>query len=96
MNLDNHFTFVSIVGFLTIVITTLVKLFGFPDQIRQNHRRKSTKGLSSLFVIITFISYTIWSLYGSLRKDLVVVIGHGLGVVTSGIILLQILIYRKK
>jgi len=36
-------TFAVIVGFLTILLGILVKLVGFPDQIRQNYKNKSTQ-----------------------------------------------------
>lgn len=86
----------GIIGFLTVGAAFLVKLIGFPDQVRKNYIRKSTKGLSTIFFSLAFLSYILWTLHGILQKDSVLVIGQGLGVITTGIILAQIIIYRKK
>ncbi|UCD02818.1 MAG: hypothetical protein JSV63_03475 [Candidatus Aenigmatarchaeota archaeon] len=86
---------VVIVGVLTVIFTILVKLFGFPDQVRKNYINKSTKGVSTTLMIILWTSYLLWTIYGFLRNDIVLIIGHGLGVATTGMILLQIIHYRK-
>lgn len=88
-------TFTAIVGFLTIILGVLVKLVGFPDQIRKNYKNKSTEGLSTPFMALSFLAYSMWTLYGALTGDIVVVIGQGLGIITTGAILYQIYIYRK-
>ncbi|MBI2142714.1 PQ-loop repeat-containing protein [Candidatus Woesearchaeota archaeon] len=54
-------TFAAIIGVLTLVIGILVKLIGFPDQFRLNHKRKSTKGLSALFFALAFFSYALYN-----------------------------------
>lgn len=96
MDLLQTITFASIVGFLTLVVGVLVKVIGLPDQIRQNYNRKSTKGLSTAFIILSLVAYSLWTLHGILRKDIVLVVGQGLGILTTGIIIWQIYIYRKK
>ncbi|MDO8658947.1 MAG: PQ-loop repeat-containing protein [Candidatus Levybacteria bacterium] len=88
-------TFTAIVGFLTIALGILVKLVGFPDQIRRNYKNKSTQGLSTAFMVLSFIAYAMWTLHGILINDMVVVIGQGLGIITTGAILWQIYVYRK-
>lgn len=88
-------TFTAIVGFLTVVLGVLVKLVGFPDQIRRNYKNKSTQGLSTAFMVLSFIAYFMWTLHGILINDMVVVIGQGLGIITTGAILWQIYVYRK-
>lgn len=88
-------TFTAIVGFLTVGLGVLVKLVGFPDQMRRNYKSKSTKGLSTAFIALSFLAYTMWTLHGILVKDMVIVIGQGLGIVTTGAILIQIYVYRK-
>lgn len=85
-----------IIGVLTVVVGILVKLLGFPDQFLKNYKRKSTEGLSSLFIVLAFVSYILWTLHGFYQKDLILILGQGVGVLTSGAILYQILIYRKK
>lgn len=83
-----------LVGVLTVGVSILVKVLGLPDQIRKNYRRKSTEGLSVWFFVLGFISYTLWTLYGALKGDWVVVLGQGAGMITMGIIAYQIWIYR--
>jgi uncharacterized protein with PQ loop repeat len=89
------FTFTAIVGFLTVALGILVKLVGFPDQIRRNYKNKSTQGLSTAFMALSFIAYSMWTLHGILIHDMVIVIGQGLGIITTGAILWQIYVYRK-
>lgn len=88
--------YVAIIGILTTVVAVLVKVIGLPDQIRKNHKRKSTEGLSTPFFALGFLSYFLWTLYGSLKSDWVLVIGQGAGMITMGIIAYQIFIYRDK
>lgn len=87
---------VLIVGFLTTVFSILVKVIGFPDQIRKNYKRKSTEGVSTSFYVIAFFTYILWTLHGVLQNDWVVILGQGLGVLTTGAVVYQILAYRKK
>ena len=96
MNLIETITFAGIIGLLILVVGILVKLIGLPDQIRKNYNRKSTEGLSTTFMILSLISYSLWTIHGILQKDIVLTIGQGLGIFTTGIIILQIIIYRNK
>ena len=89
-------SFAGIVGFLTLAVGILVKVIGLPDQIRKNYNRKSTEGLSTAFMILALLSYSLWTLHGILRNDIVLIIGQGLGIFTTGIIVWQIFKYRKK
>lgn len=86
---------IIIIGILTTIFSLLTKLIGFPDQIKKNHQRKSTEGISFWFFLLSFISYVLWTTHGVLKNDWVVYLGQGLGVVTTGIILLQIWIYKN-
>jgi len=88
--------FALVIGFLTTALSILIKVVGFPDQIRKNYQRKSTEGLSSSFYILSFITYSLWTLHGFMQKDWVVILGQGLGIITTGFIVYQICIYRKK
>lgn len=85
-----------LVAFLTVIFGLLSKIIGFPDQIRKNYKRKSTEGLSTIFIIIAVASYILWTLHGFFINDWVLIVGQGLGIITTGIILLQIIYYRKK
>ena len=89
-------TFTAIVGFLTVTLGILVKIIGFPDQIRKNYIKKSTEGISTIFFILSFCAYAMWTLHGILINDIVVIVGQGLGIITTGAILLQIYTYRKR
>lgn len=89
------FDFVAIVGVLTVIFGVIVKVVGFPDQIRSNKKRRSTKGLSTTFIGLSFVTYSLWTLYGVLKGDPIVYLGQGIGIITTGIILYQIWIYRK-
>ena len=88
--------FALVIGFLTTILSILIKVVGFPDQIRKNYQRKSTEGLSSSFYILSFVTYLLWTLHGVMQKDWVVILGQGLGILTTGFIVYQIFIYRKK
>lgn len=94
MKIINSISILSIVGILTIIFSTLVKIVGYPNQIFKNFKQKSTKGLLSSLIILSFLSYFFWCVYGILRKDLVVIVGHSLGVVVTSIVLFQIIKYR--
>jgi MtN3 and saliva related transmembrane protein len=85
----------GIVGVVTTVISILVKIIGLPDQIRKNHTRKSTTGLSVPFFVLGFVSYALWTLYGALKQDWVLILGQGAGMITMGIIAWQIYLYRN-
>ena len=88
-------TFAAIIGVLTVIVGILVKMLGFPDQFRINYKRKSTKGLSKVFYALALLSYCLWTLHGLLQGDWVLVIGQGVGVLTTAMIVIQIIIYRK-
>ncbi len=89
-------TFAAIIGILTVFIGILVKIIGFPDQFMKNYKRKSTEGLSSMFILLAFVSYILWTIHGYLQNDLVLVVGQGVGILTTGMIVFQLVHYRKK
>lgn len=92
----NGITVASIIGLLTIIVGILVKVIGFPDQFRKNYKRKSTEGLSTIFFVLAFISYLLWTIHGTFQNDLVLIIGQGVGIITTGAILFQIVLYRNR
>ena len=96
MNAPLEVTFAGIIAVLTVAFGVLAKVIGFPDQIRKNYQRKSTEGLSTLMILIGVIGYALWTIHGFIRNDWVLIIGQGLGVVTTGIILAQILWYGQR
>lgn len=88
-------TLAALIGVLTVIFSILTKVIGIPDQISKNHKRRSTEGVSASFFVLLLVSYVLWTLHGILRKDWVIILGHGLGVVTTGAVVLQILYYKK-
>ena len=91
-----NWSLAGIVGILTIFFGVIVKIVGFPAQMKTNYHRKSTKGLSTMFMVLSFTTYIFWTLHGILQKDPVVYIGQGIGIITTGIILYQIWIYKER
>ena len=89
-------TLATIIGILTVLVGILVKIIGFPDQFMKNYNKKSTDGLSTIFILLAFISYILWTIHGYLQNDLVIIIGQGVGILTTGMIVFQIVYYRKK
>src|SRR5262249_32671827 len=85
----------EIVSWLALILGTLVKFVGFPEQFLLNRARRSTEGVSRWFYILALLSYALWSIQGYLAHDLVVCVGQGLGVITAGAIVWQIIIYRR-
>ena len=94
--MDITITFAVVVGVLTVIIGVLVKIIGFPDQFMKNYRRKSTEGYSTIFILLAFLSYLLWTLHGYLQGDWVLMIGQGVGILTTGMIVFQVFYYKKK
>jgi len=91
------FNLLVVVGFAVATMSVLIKIIGVPDQIKQNSRRKSTEGLSLRFYILSFVTFFLWGIYGALKDDWIVLLAQGaLGCLTTGIILFQFFLYRKR
>lgn len=86
----------GLVNILTTIFSVGVKVVGLPDQIKSNYTRKSTNGLSGRFVMSAFVSYVLWTIHGFFRHDWSLIIGQGLGVLTTGVIVIQIFMYREQ
>jgi len=89
-------TFAIVIGFLTATLSILIKVIGFPDQIRKNYKRKSTEGVSATVYILSFITYLLWTIHGAIQMEWVIILGQGLGIFKKGVILYQIFLYRQK
>jgi uncharacterized protein with PQ loop repeat len=96
MDFVSSITFAGIIGFFTLVFGILVKVIGFPAQIKKNHERKSTEGLSTTMIVLTLLAYILWTIHGFVRNDWVLIWGQGIGIITTGIILWQIMEYRRR
>ena len=88
-------TFAFIIGILTVVTSLAVKLIGYPAQIVQIQKNKKVDGLSLTLAIISFVTYICWTLHGLIKHDNVIIAAQSLGVLTSGVVLWQIIKYRK-
>lgn len=88
----NISTFVSVAA---TVASLSISLIGFPFQIWKNYKNKNTSGIAYLLFVLSFISYTLWSLRAFLISDWYMFIAYLPGVVFSIVILLQIYIYKK-
>lgn len=80
---------------VTVGLSLLVTCIGLTTQVRKNYQRKSTEGLSFFYFFILAISYSFWTIYGLVQKDLVLIIPMGLGMLMSGVVVIQCLIYQK-
>lgn len=85
---------ITIVGFTTIMASYMIKLIGFPQQAIKIYKSKSTKNVSWFLFLSSFISYILWTYYGYLKNDWVIMWGQSVGILTSGIVLY--LIYKFK
>ena len=90
-----HDALILILGPATVIVGTLVKVIGFPDQFRKTYKRKTTHGLSTVFYALALLSYVLWTLYGWVRHDNVLILGQGIGILTTAPIVYQIWLYRK-
>ncbi len=95
MDLFTSITVAGVIWGLTLFFGILVKIIWFPDQIIKNHKRKSTEWLSVKLYVLSFIVYVLWTIHWFLQDDRVLILGQGLGILTTGIILYQIIIYKK-
>ena len=86
---------ITIVGFVTLGTSYMIKLIGFPQQAYKIYKSKSFKNVSVFVYVFSFISYALWTYYGYLKKDWIVMWGQALGIVTTGIIVYLMYRYRK-
>lgn len=85
--------FEVIIGSAAAFVSVLTKIIGSPDQILKNFKLKSTKWLSTKFIVIWFVAHLLWTIHWILRDDMYLVVGQALWVITFGIIIYQIVIY---
>ncbi|OGE79065.1 MAG: hypothetical protein A2751_04295 [Candidatus Doudnabacteria bacterium RIFCSPHIGHO2_01_FULL_46_14] len=78
----------------TVILSLVVTGLGLSSQVYKNYIRKSMEGLSFFYFFILAISYSFWSLYGFLQKDLVLIIPMSLGMIVSWIVVVQFKIYK--
>lgn len=88
--------FAAIIAALTFIFSILTKVVGFPSQARLIFKTKNVSTLSLPLYIITFLSYIFWTIHGYFKSDSTLIYGQGLGVITSGFVLGQIIYYKRK
>jgi uncharacterized protein with PQ loop repeat len=86
----------SILGLLAMLASFNLIIGGLPSQIRQNHRRKSTEGVSTYFIVAASIAYTFWLLYGLAKQDWNIIPPNLVALLLSFVLLFQVFRYRKK
>ena len=86
---------IQVVGVLTLIASYAIKLIGFPEQIQKIRKSKSADGISKALFITSFISFILWTIYGILKNDWVIVLAQGLGTIVGGILLFYLWKYRK-
>ena len=71
-------------------------MFGLVAQIYGNWKRKSCVGLSLLLIVMSFLAYSIWALYGASKSDNFLISSQTPGAILSLILLGQFYKYRHK
>lgn len=87
---------IQIIGILTLIASYAIKLIGFPEQIQKIRKSKSVDGISKSLFITSFISFVLWTIYGFLKGDWVIMLAQGLGAIVGGILLFYLWKYRKR
>jgi len=87
---------IIIIGTLTLIVSWLIKLIGFPHQIRNIIVSKDSSGVSLPLMVLSFFSYCLWTTYGILKKDYIVALAQSIGILVGGITIIIIIKYRKK
>lgn len=88
-------TFESIISTLTVIASFATKTIGAPSQIKLLLKTRNSDSFSALHNSIIFIAYCLWSIHGYLQKDWTVMIGQGIGILTSGTLLYFVLKFKK-
>ncbi len=71
------------IGFSACIITTLYTSVGLASQLWINHLRKSTKQLSFIMLILMFLTFSSWVVYGLYHHDLYILVPNLIGTVLS-------------
>ena len=79
--------FEQIISTMTLISTLSLKLIGFPSQIQKIRKAGNLEGVSILYFVLSFITYSLWTVHGITIKDKTIIYGQGLGVIASGVLL---------
>ena len=85
-----------IFGVLATAITLAYTCIGLPAQVRKNAREKSTGGLSKFMYVLSFLTFSIWVVYGLVKapRDWFIIASNFPGAVFVASILYQFRAYR--
>lgn len=85
--------FIDILGWIAIAIIIPATW----PQIIKNFKRKSTAGVSILFMVSLFAAMTLFLIVSLARPTPIsVIVNFGMSMVGYGVVLLQMFIYRKE
>lgn len=84
------------VGWAAFLITVIYTCVGLPIQARRNYINKSTGGISLFMMVVLFFTFSVWIVYGLVRKDWYIIGSNIPGMVCIFVILCQFWIYRPK
>lgn len=79
-----------VIACITFIVSVFTKIIDFSE-----HAKKVSNVSLSLYVL-TFVSYCLWAIHGVLKNDVALIYGQGFGILTTGIIVGQLLYYRKR
>jgi len=88
----------NIAGTAALVITLVYTCFGMPTQIYHNYVSKSTAGLSRFLMFMTFLTFTAWVTYASVKTppDFYILSSNLIGAFFTAVILVQFFLYRGR
>lgn len=89
-------TWIHVIDWSTGTASFGVKFIGFPAQLRHNRslHADGQTGTPVLVAAILCVSYALWVVHGAAHHDLTEMISQGVGVLTTGALLVQVLCYR--
>ena len=88
---------VDISGWIAFLTTITYTSFGLPVQIYKNYTTRSVKGLSLSMMVMLFLAFSSWVVYGLVKfpHDWYIVGSNSVGLVSVAVILLQFWFYRS-
>jgi uncharacterized protein with PQ loop repeat len=89
-------TFEEVISTLTLISTLAVKLIGFPSQIHKVRKAGSIESVSVVYFVLGFVTYSLWTIHGIVSHDTTVIVGQGMGVLASGVLLAVLYSVAKK
>lgn len=79
---------------LVLLSSVFLKCVGMPDQVRKLYKTKSSKGFSLLYYVSLDITYVLWIIHGSYKKDWTVISTSIIGVIATTVIIVLVLKFR--